>query len=229
MSEHELELRLRAAAGELDALAPTFDPARLGGVRPRRVRRGVVALALVVALAGVAAAAAAVPALRALFEVHEVPALGPLEPGVAPPFAGRNVSVSAAQASTLFRVRMIRSLGVPDEARVRDDISGGMVTIVYRSRGIALMQWRSADADARIALVPTAGAAEQVYAGRLHGLWIEGAARGTFTLVGADGAVHRESFEVAPGVLLWRKDGMSFLLQGSGSKLDATRLARAVG
>ena len=48
-------------------------------------------------------------------------------------------------------------------------------------------------------------------------MWIEGAARGTFTLIGADGAVHRESFEVGPGALLWSDDGMAFLLQGLGS------------
>lgn len=59
-------------------------------------------------------------------------------------------------------------------------------------------------------------------------MWIEGDARGTFTLVGADGAVHRESFEISPGALLWRKDGMTFLLQGSESKDGATRLAAEV-
>jgi hypothetical protein len=34
-----------------------------------------------------------------------------------------------------------------------------------------------------------------------------------------------ESFEVGDGVLLWKADGMTFLLQGTGSKADATRLA----
>ena len=52
-----------------------------------------------------------------------------------------------------------------------------------------------------------------------------GAARGTFTLVGADGTVHREAFEVSPGALLWQRAGMAFLLQGAGSRENAVRLA----
>jgi alkanesulfonate monooxygenase SsuD/methylene tetrahydromethanopterin reductase-like flavin-dependent oxidoreductase (luciferase family) len=65
---------------------------------------------------------------------------------------------------------------------------------------------------------------------RLSGgrLTIEGTARGTFTLIGADGAVHRESFEVGTGVLLWNDDAMTFLLQGAGSKAEAMRFAAEV-
>jgi hypothetical protein len=228
MAERELELRLRAAVAELDARAPAFDAARLGSARPRRLRRRVVVFACIAAVVGVAAAPAAISALRGLFEVDEVPALGPLEPGVAPPYAGRSVPVPAAQDSVPFPVRTIPSLGAPDEARVRDDIAGGMVTIVYRSKGILLTQWRTTDVHARIALVPTAGKAEVVDADGRRALWIEGAARGTFTLVGADGAIHRESFEVGPGILLWRMDEMTFLLQGAGSKTDAARLASSL-
>jgi hypothetical protein len=46
--------------------------------------------------------------------------------------------------------------------------------------------------------------------------------------VGADGTVHRESFEVGAGVLLWKRDGMSFLLQGATSKDAAFGLAADV-
>jgi hypothetical protein len=225
MTERELELRLEAVAAGLDARAPVFDPALLANARPRRVRREVVLLACAVALVAVAAAPAAVSALRAAFEVVEVPTLGPLEPGVAPAFDGRSVPLSVAQASSSFGVRVIPSLGTPDEARVRDDIAGGMVTIVYGSRGILLTQWRSTDVNARISLVPTAGRAEDVDVGGRQALWIEGTARGTFTLTGADGGIHRESFEVSPGALLWRSNGMSYLLQGAGSESDATGLA----
>ena len=73
--------------------------------------------------------------------------------------------------------------------------------------------------------IAVTGAAEDVTAGDLPALWIEGAARGTFTLTGADGAVHRESFEVGSGVLLWHEDAMTFLLQGAASKAEATSLA----
>ena len=224
MDEHELELRLRAAAGTLDERAPSFDMSRLPAARARRIPRGIVIACI--ALAAVAAAPIAVSAIRGLFEVDEIPALGPLEYGVAPPVAGRSVPISTAQASTPWRIHVLPSLGEPNEARVRDDITGGMVTLVYRS--IVLTQWRVSDVSARIALVPTAGKALEVDAGDLEALWVEGTARGTFTLVGADGTVHRESFDVGPDVLLWRDEGMTFLLQGSESQSEAIRLAAAV-
>ena len=228
MAEHELELRLRAAARELDARAPAFDVGLLPSKASRRVRGRVVAFACVVALAGVAVAPAAVSALQQLFDVDEVPELGPLAPGVAPPFPGRTVPVDEVQASVPFRVRMISLLGAPDEARVRDDIKGGMATIVYGGGSILLTQWRTSDVAGRIALVPVSGAAEDVTVGDLPALWIEGTARGTFTLIGADGTVHRESFEVGTGVLMWNDGGMTFLLQGPGSKSEAMRLAAEV-
>ena len=194
----------------------------LGGVSGQRV----VALAAVVAVAGVVAAPAAVSALRGLFTVEKVAELGPA-PGVTAPFEGRAVPPDAVQWVAPFRVRTISSLGAPDAAYVRDDITGGMVTVVYGRT--LLTQWRTTDVDARIEIVPSGGAASDVtVGGRLPALWIEGTARGTFTLIGADGTVHRERFEVSPGVLLWKDQGRAFLLQGAGSKDDAVRLAGAV-
>ena len=227
MAESELELRLRAAAHALDAQAPAFDLGLLRSVPRRRLRR-VVAFACVVALVGVAAVPAAVSAFQHLFDVDEVSELGPLAPGVAPPFPGRSVPVDAVQASVPFRVRMISSLGAPDDARVRDDITGGMVTVAYGGGTILLTQWRTTDVAPRVTLVPVRGAAEDVTIGDLPALWIEGTARGTFTLIGADGAVHRESFEVGSGALLWKVDAMTFLLQGAGSKAEALRLSAEV-
>ena len=124
---------------------------------------------------------------------------------------------------------MISSLGAPDDARVRDDIKGGMVTIAYGGGTILL---DAVADDRRVTRASrssrSSGAAEDVTVGDLPALWIEGAARGTFTLIGADGAVHRESFEVGTGVLLWNDDGMTFLLQGAAAKAEATRLAAEV-
>ena len=72
------------------------------------------------------------------------------------------------------------------------------------------------------------GTAEELEAGGLRLLWIAGAARGTFTLIGADGTEHREAFDVEDGALLWREGGLAFLLQGAGEKETAVRLASAV-
>ena len=228
MAEHELELRLRAVGRELDARTPAFDVSLLQAAPRRRARtRVVVALACVLALAGAAASPAALSALRHLFDVDEVQELGPLAPGVAPPFAGRSVPVDTLHVFAPFRVRTISSLGVPDDARVRDDITGGMVTLVYGG-GLVLTQWRTSDVSARIAVVPVQGSAEDVTIGDLPALWIGGTARGTLTLIGADSAVHRESFDVGNGALLWKDDGMTFLLQGAGSQADAIRIASQV-
>jgi hypothetical protein len=226
MTEQQLELRLQAVARALDEHAPSFDAGLLEAAPRRRFRAGIVAVAVVLGV--VAAAPAAVSALRSLFEVDEVSELAPVEPGVAPPFEGRAVPVDALEASAPFRVRTIPALGSPTAAHVRDDIAGGMVTLTYGSA--LLTQWREADVAARIALVPLSGRAEEVTVGRLRALWIEGTVRGTFTLVGADGTIHREAFEVSPGALLWKDDGMAFLLQGAGSRAEAIRVAtRATG
>ena len=83
--------------------------------------------------------------------------------------------------------------------------------------------------QARIALVPLSGVAEDLEVGAVSGLWIRGTARGTFTLIGADSSLHRESFDVGTGVLLWEDAGMTFLLHGAGSSLEATSLAAEVG
>ena len=125
-----------------------------------------------------------------------------------------------------FPVSTIPSLGTPDVAHMREDIAGGMTTIGYRN-GPLLTQWRTTDVAVRIALAPVDGKAEDVAIGRVPGLWLEGTARGTFTLVGADGTVHRERFEVGSGALLWRRGAMTFLLQRVADKDDAVELAAA--
>ena len=101
-----------------------------------------------------------------------------------------------------------------------------MVSLTYGRAG-SCSRNGATDVHAGIAVVPVSGTAEDVTIGDLSGLWLEGAARGTFTLVGADGTIHREAFEVSPGALLWKRR-MAFLLQGAGSRADAVRLAAGV-
>jgi hypothetical protein len=225
MTERDLEGRLRAAANALDAEAPAFDVRRLPAARGSSARRTIVAVACAL-LVGAAVSPAAVSSLWRLVEVESVQELGPLGAGVAPAFAGRSVSLDAARMSATFPVRTIPSLGAPHGALVRDDVAGGLVTVVYEGGRLRLSQWRTTDVHARVTLVPEAGRAVDVTVGGLPALWVEGTARGTFTLVGADGAVHREAFEVARA-LLWEDEGTTLLLQGERSREDALALAAA--
>jgi hypothetical protein len=227
MTDHELELRLRRVAHVLDAEAPTVDIALLGSAGRRSIRPALVAIVAVAAFAGVSVAPAAVSALGDLFHVDSVPELGPVT-NVAPAYQGRRVSMSEARTTVPFDVRAIPSLGRPAAVYVRDDVMGGMVTLAFEAGQVLLTQWPSADVQARVAVVPTHGTAEQVTFGSRHALWIAGAARGTFTLVGADGQAHRELFDVAAGALLWRAGGLAFLLQGAETKATAAELAAAV-
>ena len=229
MSEHELERRLREVAHALDADAPAFDPATLRASARRRVRqRWVVALAVLVALTAGIAAPTAVSALGDLFDVDHVPELGPIPSDVAPGYGGRQAQLEEARLTVAFPLRTIPSLGEPEAAYVRDDIIGGMVTVTYRDGGIRLTQWSLDDVSARAAIVPSSGTAEEVTIGSLRALWIEGTARGHFTVTGADLALHKELFDVAAGALLWQDHGVAFLLQGAGTKDAATRLAAGV-
>ena len=90
------------------------------------------------------------------------------------------------------------------------------------------IRFPSREPATKVTIVPTSGVAEDVKLGRLPALWIEGTARGTFTLIGADGTVQRERFEVSPGVLLWKADGMAFLVQDAPSKAEALQFAARV-
>jgi hypothetical protein len=94
--------------------------------------------------------------------------------------------------------------------------------------GVLLTQWPVADVDARVEIVPSGATADVVAGAGSGGVWIEGAARGTLTVIGADRGVHREAFEVAAGALVWRDGDVALLLQGAGSKAEAARLASSV-
>ena len=225
MSEHSLEARLQMVARALDADAPAFDPAVLRAAR-RHPRRTVIMLA-VAALAVATAAPAAISALRDLFDVELVPELTEA-PNAVGPYLGPPVPFEVAKTSVAFRVRTIPALGTPDSYHMRPDIKGGMVTVAYGGSRILLSQWQAADVGTRISVVPAGGTADEVSIGGLSALWIAGTARGLFSVIGADGAVHKELFDVADGALLWEDAGVAFLLQGAGTKDEAARLAADV-
>jgi hypothetical protein len=219
VSDRALELRLRAAAGALDESAPAFDPARLSPARRSRPRWAVVAAA--VAVVAVASAPAAISAFGRLLDVGTVEELGPVRADVAPPYLGERVQIADAQGLLPFRIRTLADLAAPDWVYVRSDFAGGMATVPYGR--MLLTQWPLDTVRARVEVAPE-GTADEVAAGRLHAIWFAGAARGTLTVLGADGTAHHETFEVADGALFWEADGMAFLLQGTTSKADAARL-----
>ena len=113
---------------------------------------------------------------------------------------------------------------------MRDDIAGGMLTLAYEGGGSRLTQWRTSDV-ARAHRARPAERRRRGHRGRISVGPVDPRARrrGTFTLIGADSSLHRESFDVGTGVLLWKDDGMTFLLQGAGSSAEATSLAAEVG
>ena len=219
MAEQDLDRRLLAVARAFDAEAPAFDGAVLRRGRPYRS----VVLVAVVAVVGAFAAPGAVSGLGHLFGVDSVSGLGSVAPDVAPAYLGRQVSLDTLS----FSVAMIPSLGAPT-AYVRDDFVGGMVILDYGN--VRLTQWQASALRARAAVVRAGGTADDVAVGPRHvrGLWLDGAARGTFTVVGADRELHRETFEVGTGALLWQYDGTAYLLQGAGTKAAALELAGTV-
>jgi hypothetical protein len=229
MDDRALELRLAAVARALEEEAPTFDPAALRPPRRARSRRALAAAALVAAVAGVAAAPTAVSAVERFLSVTPVPELGPVAPDVAPPFLGRRVAEDAAPAYFGRRVRTLMTLGEPGAVYIRDDIEGAMATAAYDGGRILLTQWASEAVAARVDVVPSRGVAGDAEIGSHAAVWVAGSARGTLTVIGADGAVHQEEFAVEDGALLWEDGGFVFLLQGAGSKADALRLAAGVG
>jgi hypothetical protein len=110
---------------------------------------------------------------------------------------------------------------------VRDDVGGGMVSLAY-GNGVVLTQWSAEDVEATVEVVASRAAAEKVAVRGRPATWVAGEARGTFRVVGADGAFHREAFRVHDGALVWRDGRVGFLLQGAGSEQDALRLAASV-
>jgi hypothetical protein len=228
MAESSLELRLRRVAHALDGDAPAFDPGSLIVAPPRGRRVRWVAVAVAAALvAGVAAEPAALSALARLLGVTEVEELGPVRPGVVPGILGEPVARDGAQSLVSFRLREVRALGEPAGFHGRRDVGGGMVSVEH-ANGVLLTQWSADDVDAHVEVAVRGGIVEAVVVGPQTGTWVAGEARGTFTVTGADGKLHRETFAVRDGALAWEDGGVGFLLHGAGSREEAVELASTV-
>jgi len=218
MAERDLERRLAALAHSLDADVPAFDASIL---RRRGYRRPVAAVAVLLVVIGAVAAPGALSGLRGLLGIDSVRELGPVAPDVAPAYLGTAVPVE----SVAIR---IASLGRPDAAYERDDFAGGMESVVYGA--IRLSRWRADGVAARVDVVRASGRAIDVTfdAGRIRGVWVEAPARGALTVTGADGARHRETFDVGAGALVWRDGGFAYLLQGASGEVAALELGSEV-
>ncbi len=226
MTEREAEQQLRAAALALDALAPPFDPALLRAGRRPRVRWLLAVAAGTAVLAGLVVEPAALSSVARFLGVTSVDELTP-RVDVAPPILGPAVSGEAAARHVAFPLREITALGEPERFYGREDVGGGMVSMSYAG-GVVLTQWSADAVDASVEVVATRGVAEDAAVGSSPAMWIAGEARGTFVVVGADGELHREAFDVRDGVLAWEAAGVGFLLRGARSKDDAVRLAASV-
>jgi hypothetical protein len=222
----ELEARLRTAAAALDASAPPFDASVLAEPPRRRVLL-LAAAVLAAVIAGVAAQPDARSAAERFLGITTVDKLGPPEANVAPGILGMEIAPAETIGLVPFPIRGVAALGPADHVYGRYDVDGGMVSLLWND-GVVLTQWQEALVDVHVTVAATGGEAEAVAVGARDAVWVAGEARGTFTVTGADGALHHEAFRASDGTLLWSKDGVGYLLQGAGSKERALQLAASV-
>lgn len=230
-----LERELRDLAPHVFPPTPDLVPAvRAGLAAPRRTRRRWLLVA-VAALALAGSAVAAPPLLdwlgirgAAVTRADELPAV---RAQLEPPFFGVPVTLAAARRTTSFPVRVPEELGEPDAVYVRDDVAGGLVTLVWgagpRYRA-ALSSWYGRSTEFTIEKVVGPGTtAERLGVGGGRGIWIEGQPH-TVSFVGIDGRYRLEQIHLAGNVLLWERGPLSLRLEADVSRADALAIARSL-
>lgn len=182
---------------------------------------GVLALAVAVLLAVSPTARAAARALVDLIPGVTITQVGDLhEPGpdVAPGYLGEQTSLDLAVIGAPFRLR--RLPGEPTLVYARNDVRGGMVTLVHGD--VSLTQWAAQGSEA--AFEVRGARVEHVDVRRADGLWVDGPARAVYTFVGADGLRHHEAFDTGGTLLLWQEGGVAFRLEGASTREQALEL-----
>lgn len=230
-----LERELRDLAPYVFPPTPDLVPgvrARLAAPR-RPQRRWLLVAVAALALAGSAAAAPLVLDWLGIrgARVTRANELPPVRAQLEPPFFGEPVTLETARRTTSFPVRVPEELGEPDAVYVRDDVAGGMVTLVWgegpRYRA-ALSTWYGRSTELTIDKVVGPGTtAERLGVGSGRGVWIEGRPH-TVSFVGIDGEYRLEQVHLAGNVLLWERGPLSLRLEADVSRAEALAIARSL-
>ena len=164
-------------------------------------------------------------------DVERVEALPSFPADAAPPFLGEPVTLDAARTAVDWDLRLpvLDELGAPSEVYFRNDVPGGIVTLVYGLEPRArLSEWRGSISSASFQLESGTSLVESVAVRGGEGVWLEGHVQATYTFVGADGGLHREALPVAGNVLLWQEGAVAFRLETAASKENALAVAESV-
>jgi hypothetical protein len=242
----ELERMLRESSEDfafpetpaiVDALAPALRAPRGGPWYRARV-------ALIAAVAAtVVAAVAATPGARSAvgeligrlpgLDVERVPELRPFPLDVAPPYLGDRASLESARSQASFTVRVPTrgDLEPPDLVFYRDDVVGGIVTLIYGDElhaRLLLTQWRGDLSSADYEVAGPGGRAEGIEVDGRPAVWLEGPTQATYTFVGRDFARHREALRIGANVLLWSDGPVAYRLEGRLTRDEAVAVAESL-
>ena len=225
----------RRARGRGDRDAARRASVHRAGARVPALRRlqrelaiaGAIVLAVAVALA---VSPAARSAARAMLDripgltIDRVDQVHEFGWDVAPPYGGERVPLDYALVVTGFRVNGLeRPVHV---AYARNDVQGGIVTLVYANPAVSVTEWSAAPSSAAFEVPRDGATVEEVVDIRgAPGVWIEGGARAVHTFIGADGKRHHEALTTERPLLLWQRNGIAFRLEGAADRDAAVVLA----
>jgi hypothetical protein len=237
--EDALVAELRALGDELDVgrAADQRAAVRARLTRPaparHRARRWVLAgaAALVGAVAVVAPARAAVidavgTVLRiAGVEVRDEPDPGGLPATPSPLPSLRTAALDEARRVALFPVRVPAGLGAPERVELADPDAAGAPRVVSMSFRGGTVRFDQFDGAPSPVFFKTAADAEWVEVGTI-GIWLAGPHPVTY--VGRDGVERVETARLAAPTLIWSQAGVTYRLEGVGTRAEAVRLARSL-
>ena len=228
-----LEQRLAELAPEVDFPAtPDIAPAVSARLARRPRRRVLVparrSLAIAVAaLLLLAAVAAAVPAVRDA--VGDLLGLGGATvervPELPPATGGLDLGRPSDRTPTVEPHDA--RLGRPDGTYVRGRGPTAQTTLVYRSAGVFLTQFRGdLDTDLVEKFIGPGTGTRRVRVGAARGYWIDGPH--TFAYRDADGTVRVDERRLAASTLLWRRGPLLLRLESGLPLQRALEIARSV-
>ena len=229
LGRYVAELEVAETATLLD-VRPSTARVRVWRALRRLQRELAIAGAIVLAVAvALAVSPAARSAARAMLDripgltIDRVDQVHEFGWDVAPPYGGERVPLDYALVVTGFRVNGLeRPVHV---AYARNDVQGGIVTLVYANPAVSVTEWSAAPSSAAFEVPRDGATVEEVDIRGAPGVWIEGGARAVYTFIGADGKRHHEALTTERPLLLWQRNGIAFRLEGAGDRDAAVVLA----